>query len=1530
MRLHLVLFILALLTFCASAQLERGIKGNVEDVILVGADGWHSSVAATPLAIWSENNTTVDNTLLILPKNVSAGNRLGWVEYKDLDRYGAPEILHTLKLANVTAIVIHGDGDLIKDTIETASQEGIKIYVTAGLEPKAKQVPAAQEIDISTLAWDPNIINDSRSTFLDEAGFDGILANNTDDRLQKSGPGEGKYGDYFCPVNPDARAELYNEIEKLVEDDKVDGVVLYNFGFQDDNYCFCEYCQDKFFKDTGIDLSKVYDSGYNMERWKQWKQGQVLEVVEGAKNITIDLGPVDLGVAIGSPFDRSQGYNFPEIAKVADFTMITPVSPSDAHLATGMTDKPVYIRLSNNYVEYTLSTQNVEGAVKYIEDVISSGARGVAFEYNVVYTPLWSELDPPSASARWLLTQLRGITTNRTLGIGNISYQTTSRVDNKNIYQMAREISNRWIKSPGAVIVGDNYTSGLQAAAIASYLNWPVLFTGDRMPDETILALKRLGADTTVVVGPITDTVRSNLTSMNMTVIDGNRDLLLKEMKSRGDDPKVVVMANSKDLFLIQFEPKSEIKRGKSGPILVNVDVSPGQIPSERAGEIVRLNISLMNIDANTAKRVILNDNFPNGRLLKWPKASQGTASILDPYTGEETNAFNAFSDGSLLLWDVGDIDSGKTASLALEAEILYPLDAGWKQHLDSGITITQDGKLENVTVGKAESWPITNITYPADMPTGVANISWNLARESSYTSINLYSPEGRAGTVTTTNITPGKLYHATVPMALPGVWKFNLEAGDGYTHRTDNCTINVRSNVPAVNITAFSHTQVPRLSLVSAQLAAARKALLVDVATNPQEIDPKKVEERLNQMVDEANISPQYLIVVGDPGSMPFVPTGLQQNFSDIVSYDIYRDYRINQYGSNYSQAAMGRIIGFSVYDASQMVARTLAYDKLQGAWKDSALTIPSAPLAWPQSPIVISIRDYLEQAGFKVRELRSEEATYQMVSSLMNNGQNIVAYNHHGGQSDWSLSEWPLNDKSLNVAHIKELTLAPQTTTVEACLTARLKGTTVKAGGMKMYIPMKLDDSIALAFIRAGAVNYVGYSSLSYIYVSEDHHKRFYQSLVYENATVGQAVQDGDNLYSMKLKGAQSLKGMKDYDEILPYAWPPAKTMMNETMSISTLFGDPCFRPAVPRTPSLPYTEVVTQVKSPEWHPSAGLTSAGPIADSTGIKSSAANSSASNVTVKPAVNITADPAANITDRATVNSTTATTILHVAAPASKEGAIYAKAKLEASITPKNEMATDWVDWMQTEVSDGKLLINSPPAIIGEVVIPKDAENVVVKEDGQAIFHDEETMAHGKKVMWPVIRPKVNQTRTFTVEYEVIPGEIQIIRIAPGWSAISLYLSPKDTSVSKYFSNRPYRGIFTVIGQDWSFTTEDNGMNNVTSLEAGRGYMVDSSDNFTIEVPGKPVELPYRLNLVKGWNMIGVPYNRTISISNVTVSAEYKRYSYLQAAAKGYVSAFLWEYDGTSWTQLSGNATLEPGKAYLVEAKNDCRLEFRM
>jgi hypothetical protein len=70
-------------------------------------------------------------------------------------------------------------------------------------------------------------------------------------------------------------------------------------------------------------------------------------------------------------------------------------------------------------------------------------------------------------------------------------------------------------------------------------------------------------------------------------------------------------------------------------------------------------------------------------------------------------------------------------------------------------------------------------------------------------------------------------------------------------------------------------------------------------------------------------------------------------------------------------------------VYDASQLLARTLAYDRLNGSWKNNALAISSPPLSFPQSPITMSIRDYLREAGLQVKDLRYEDATYQQAIS-------------------------------------------------------------------------------------------------------------------------------------------------------------------------------------------------------------------------------------------------------------------------------------------------------------------------------------------------------------------------------------------------------------------------------------------------------------------------------------------------------------------------------------------------------------------
>lgn len=1467
-----------LLTSSAFGLFEQGVKEpGQEDVVLVGGGDWYSAIASTPLAIYSSGNSSVIKPQLILPRDVKAGDRIGWIEQDDIDRYGVLNSLHTLEEGNISAVVIHGSGDLVKSMAEAARKEGIKAYVTATLEVDGN---SQTETGLDSLAnsSEPEISNMIRdalrgslqkerladSTVLqrwnsgaglksrDSDGYRSINAQLADSTGVPEGTSvsiDGQSGDRLCPVDPEVREVLYNKIEELISDYEIDGVVLYNIGFSDERYCFCDVCKEQFYRDTGLDLGGIESSDYNYQRWLAWREEKVLEIVREARNITSELGPVSLGVAVQSPTDRSEGYNFGQISKLADFMIISPVPEADMELASGLSSCPVYVRLSDSYVEYSLSTQNVEGAVKYIEGLVSGGAAGLAFEYNVVYTPLWDELQPPSGSARWLIEHVGG----KTLGIGDVFWNCSSRIRANDSYALAKAISERWASSPGVVIVGDNYTAGLAAAPFASYLNWPVLFVGDSVPNETSSAIKRLKARDVVIFGPVSAEVKERLADLNMTIHAGSSELLISEMKERGDNPEMVVLTNSHDLSLISPRPNTEYKREVVGDVLIKVETSPTQIPSEKSDQIVRMNITLSNLGSEKLKSLSLVDSFPSGRYIRWPGSVTGILNITDPGTKAPSTPIDAFFNGSLLFWEVGDLEPDGSVSLVLEVEILHPLDAGWTQPIDRGLTVNYDGLEENVTVAEKDDPPITNITYPSNMPVGTAYVDWEVSGSPSYTALNLISPEDQISQVLITDCEPGKTYRAALPLAYPGIWQFNIESGDWMTHTTEDYEIDVKSSMWSNNVTAFSHTKVPKLSMTAASIAAGRKGIVIDVAEDPQDMEPAKVEEYLNDQVASMDLLPRYLVVVGDPGSMPFPQTGLRQDLSSYEYYDVYREYRLDLDDDNYTEVGSGRIVGLSVYDASQMVARNLVYPRLRGSWESNALVI-SNPAAWPWSPNPLRIRDYLDEAGLDVRDLRWEEATYQKVASSMNNGMNIVHFDHHGVEYAWGLSYWSMMDSALDETQVKQLVLAPQTTTTNACLTSRLKGFAINVTGTDMYIPMRLDNSIALAFIRAGAVNYIGANVDSWIFVSDDHAKRLYQALVYENATIGMALAKAENLYLMKMAGAESIAPYEDLDEPLPEWQYSMKEMMNQTSSEYMLFGDPSLRPYIPTTPEIPYR---TELLAEQNTNSSGLS------------------------------------------------------------------------EVAITPTADLGTDWLYWVEVETTDGEIRLNAPPVLIGEVMLPKDADEVVVKEGGRAVWHEEDVIGDQMRVMWPVVRPRLNESRTFTIEYRIVPGDIQTINVSAGWNMVSLYLEPKDASIEKYFKKMPYRGIFSISDGDWDFSMKDLAGGNVTVLEPGVGYLIDSQDNFTVQIPGKPVELPYRLKLHEGWNMIGVPINRTMAPANITVNSEHRIYSFSEAISKGLVSAFMWSYAGDGeWIHIGQNDTMEPGKAYMIEVGSECRLEF--
>lgn len=1450
------LIALLLCSTAVSQPLERGVKaGNMEDVILVGGTDWHNVVAATPLAMGQQDDDATQKPMMILPRKVQAGDRIGWLEQSDIERYGVRAILHSLTSVGISAVVINGTGDIVKEAVDVAKKEGIAAYVTVTLRAAGsdgQQITTVQSLieEGFRQGRSPNLMVDDLWSIPSPTAEAAVQV----ERPQQDGlarTASGSLGDLFCPVDPDVREGLFNQVEQLIDEYEVSGVILYEFGFQDEGFCFCDVCKEEFYKDTGLELTKVGTSSYNYQKWQAWREQKVLDLAREVRNITSDLGPVRMGVAIRSPLDRSQGYNFEKLAEVSDLTIINPIQAGDMSLAAKITSTPVYVRLSDDYVEYTISTQNVEGTVKYIEDLVSRGGAGMAFEYDVTHSPLWSELEPPSPSMAWTIGMLGG----STLGIGEVYWNCTNGIRANNSTEMADQISRRWASSPGAVLCPENYTAGLQAASIGAYLNWPVLFTagGDVLPNETISALNRLGATQVVLAGPVSPNIRADLKQRNLTLMDGGMEFLLEEMAGRNETVESIVVTNSQDLSLIPPRPERESKRALAGGVLLSVELSPSRIPSDEAGQIVRMNITVTNHKDEAAKEVSLADTFYNGRMVRLPSSYKGQARLIDPSSSRLISRDGAFWNGTLLIWEIDELQPGESASLPLEVEMLHPMDAGWKQSLDYGMTISHSLLKFNVSARVEDSWPITNITFPKEMPMGVANITWNVDGIPRYTALRVLAPDGRMGQAIVDVTAPGKTYRAKVPMIVPGSWKFQVESGNGYIHTTDNYTINVTSTLRPANITAFGHTMVPRLSQVASQMAAGRKGLVYDIAEAPQSLEPAELETRLKERAEALGLKPKYIIVVGDPGSVPFVSTGTKQNETDILGFDVYRELRLEMDDDNFTEVAAGRIMGLSLYDASQMVVRSLSYDRLDGAWKNQTLVVTN-PVEWPWTPIPLRVQEYLADAGLDSRDLRWEETTSQKVASLMNNGLSMVFFSHHGNEAVWQLSYWSLPDSYLEATQVKQLVLAPQVTSSQACLSARLKGQTVRVGNTDMYVPMELEDSIAMAFIHAGAVDYIGYSILSWIFVSEDYSKRFFQSLVYENATIGQAMLKAEQLYQMKMDAAKGMVDYKDLDEQMIVDFPYSmEEMFNQTATTHVLIGDPALRPYMPRTPKLPYS------------------------------------------------ISTEPAGeNRTEE------------------------------QVTISPQKEASTDWLYWVQTEAADGKLMLNAPPAIIGQVELPVDADQITVKENGRAVWHDEDVFGSSRLVLWPVVRPRLGENRTFVVEYKLIPGLIQTINITSGWNSVSLYLSPTDPSVSRYFKDKPYRGIFTAASDGWTYSLRDLGLTNVTSLEAGAGYLVDSAENFTVKIKGKPVESPYRLKLHQGWNLVGLPMNASLTAENITVNSEHRRYQFSEAVEKGLVSAFIWKLDPDGgWVHLGQNESLIPGQAYLVEVLKECRLEFR-
>lgn len=167
------------------------------------------------------------------------------------------------------------------------------------------------------------------------------------------------------------------------------------------------------------------------------------------------------------------------------------------------------------------------------------------------------------------------------------------------------------------------------------------------------------------------------------------------------------------------------------------------------------------------------------------------------------------------------------------------------------------------------------------------------------------------------------------------------------------------------------------------------------------------------------------------------------------------------------------------------------------------------------------------------------------------------------------------------------------------------------------------------------------------------------------------------------------------------------------------------------------------------------------------------------------------------------------------------------------------------------------------------------------------------------------------------------------------WTMMSIPGIPKSSTIAGIFGSTTRYEI-----QQWN-----------PSIAQDDPYIKKYARDFSIEVPGEAFwikaydqNLLYtydmtntdttqlqRMQLKKGWNQIGYPYDRASGTlwQDVQVESSTGTVKTMSAAiTAGWVDASLWEYNGAGYTQLTTASSIYPRMGYFLQVYEDVKLVF--
>jgi hypothetical protein len=220
---------------------------------------------------------------------------------------------------------------------------------------------------------------------------------------------------------------------------------------------------------------------------------------------------------------------------------------------------------------------------------------------------------------------------------------------------------------------------------------------------------------------------------------------------------------------------------------------------------------------------------------------------------------------------------------------------------------------------------------------------------------------------------------------------------------------------------------------------------------------------------------------------------------------------------------------------------------------------------------------------------------------------------------------------------------------------------------------------------------------------------------------------------------------------------------------------------------------------------------------------------------------------------------------------------------------------------------------NETGGVVGQYVAPepvgpgpmsapwegRDENGVLVPVGTYTIYIEATDMAGNKSMAWTTVR----------VESSIY------VSLSAGWNLISLPLIPDNSSIENVLA--PIMDYVEIVWYydastgNWLVYTPGPAPDDLTTMEAGKGYWIKMKASATLTVYGvqipPPPAVPPTYMVVPGWNLIGFK-----SISSMTAN------EYLASVAGKWAS--LWTFDPAigTYVKVFGSQNMLPGRGYWI------------